>query len=153
MVSYKKVLRSHFTAICGMCNHIFELSNEYMAKQEELHGTIPFSAKSSNTAIFCPKCNYSEFRLNFKYQNLYRRRCPECGRIIPDDAKMCPYCGKKFKSYIEKEEESIKVEKKEEEPTSTVTKEVKTSLAYCPKCREKLDEGVEFCTECGEKLE
>lgn len=81
------------------------------------------------------------------------RRCPECGRIIPNDAKMCPYCGKKFKSYVEKEDKQIKEEKRGEEPTSTVKKEEKTSLAYCPKCGEKLDEGVEFCTECGEKLE
>lgn len=25
-----------------------------------------------------------------------RRRCPKCGRIIPEDAKFCPYCSKKF---------------------------------------------------------
>ena len=25
-----------------------------------------------------------------------RRRCPNCGRIIPFDAKFCPYCNKKF---------------------------------------------------------
>jgi len=24
------------------------------------------------------------------------RRCPECGRTIPEDAKVCPYCGRKF---------------------------------------------------------
>lgn len=24
------------------------------------------------------------------------RRCPGCGRVIPDDARVCPYCGKKF---------------------------------------------------------
>ena len=24
------------------------------------------------------------------------RRCPDCGRIIPEDAQLCPYCGKKF---------------------------------------------------------
>ena len=24
------------------------------------------------------------------------RRCPECGRVIPEDAKVCPYCGRKF---------------------------------------------------------
>ena len=24
------------------------------------------------------------------------RRCPSCGRIIPDDARVCPYCGKNF---------------------------------------------------------
>jgi hypothetical protein len=24
------------------------------------------------------------------------RRCPNCGRVIPDDARTCPYCSKKF---------------------------------------------------------
>jgi uncharacterized membrane protein len=24
------------------------------------------------------------------------RRCPNCGRIIPEDAQICPYCGKEF---------------------------------------------------------
>jgi len=26
------------------------------------------------------------------------RRCPSCGRVIPDDARVCPYCGKNFES-------------------------------------------------------
>jgi hypothetical protein len=25
-----------------------------------------------------------------------RRRCPDCGRAIPFDASVCPYCAKKF---------------------------------------------------------
>jgi predicted amidophosphoribosyltransferase len=25
------------------------------------------------------------------------RYCPKCGREIPFDVKVCPYCGKKFK--------------------------------------------------------
>jgi len=24
------------------------------------------------------------------------RKCPNCGRVIPNDAFICPYCGKKF---------------------------------------------------------
>ena len=24
------------------------------------------------------------------------RKCPNCGRVIPDDARTCPYCGKNF---------------------------------------------------------
>ena len=27
------------------------------------------------------------------------RRCPACGRIIPFDARTCPYCSKKFEDY------------------------------------------------------
>ena len=33
-------------------------------------------------------------------KNESSRRCPNCGRIIPEDAKICPYCGKKFESFI-----------------------------------------------------
>jgi hypothetical protein len=28
------------------------------------------------------------------------RRCTNCGRPIPMDAKICPYCAKKFESYL-----------------------------------------------------
>jgi len=27
------------------------------------------------------------------------RRCPNCGRVIPIDARVCPYCGKKFEEF------------------------------------------------------
>ena len=27
------------------------------------------------------------------------RRCPACGRVIPFDAKSCPYCSKKFEDF------------------------------------------------------
>ena len=27
------------------------------------------------------------------------RRCPNCGRVIPFDARTCPYCSKKFEDY------------------------------------------------------
>ena len=26
-------------------------------------------------------------------------RCPNCGRVIPFDAKVCPYCSKKFEEF------------------------------------------------------
>ena len=28
------------------------------------------------------------------------RRCPNCGRPIPMDARVCPYCGKKFEEFL-----------------------------------------------------
>ena len=28
------------------------------------------------------------------------RRCPNCGRPIPTDARVCPYCAKKFDQYL-----------------------------------------------------
>ena len=29
-------------------------------------------------------------------QSSSERRCPNCGRVIPNDAQVCPYCGKQF---------------------------------------------------------
>ena len=35
------------------------------------------------------------------YDNFKKDRyCPDCGRAIPFDAKVCPYCGKQFKNYF-----------------------------------------------------
>ena len=31
-----------------------------------------------------------------KKESSTERRCPNCGRVIPDDARACPYCSKKF---------------------------------------------------------
>ena len=28
------------------------------------------------------------------------RRCPNCGRSIPEDANVCPYCGKQFENFL-----------------------------------------------------
>ena len=28
------------------------------------------------------------------------RRCPNCGQGIPFDAKICPYCSKRFEDYL-----------------------------------------------------
>lgn len=36
---------------------------------------------------------------NFQINSQYQRRCPNCGRIIPQDAKVCPYCGKNFQQF------------------------------------------------------
>lgn len=86
------------------------------------------------------------------------RICPNCGRVIPVDSELCPYCGKRFKLYVEKDEESKKEVKKEEEPPSNgkeveEKKEETNSLEYCPKCGNKLEEGLKFCPKCGSKLE
>ena len=33
-------------------------------------------------------------------RNQSDRRCPNCGRNIPEDSKVCPYCGKRFQEFI-----------------------------------------------------
>ena len=79
------------------------------------------------------------------------RRCPSCGRVIPDDAKMCPYCGKKFKTHFKEEyEEEPKIVK--EEKTKKESKEENKTQKFCPECGAKLDRGLDFCTNCGIKL-
>lgn len=39
---------------------------------------------------------YLVVRNDFGKNNVPRRMCPACGRQIPFDANICPYCGKKF---------------------------------------------------------
>jgi len=34
------------------------------------------------------------------YQSAPRRICPNCNKNIPDDANICPYCGKQFETYF-----------------------------------------------------
>ena len=29
-----------------------------------------------------------------------KRRCPNCGRVIPFDSIVCPYCGKRFETFL-----------------------------------------------------
>ena len=57
------------------------------------------------------------------------RRCPNCGRGIPFDAKICPYCGKKFMvegtpkvDKIKSDDESLQI-LKSRYATGEITKE------------------------------
>lgn len=65
------------------------------------------------------------------------RRCPSCGRIIPLDAKLCPYCGKQFKNHFKEEQ------REEDEDDVPI---------FCTECGEQLKEEAEFCTSCGNKV-
>lgn len=78
------------------------------------------------------------------------RRCPECGRSIPFDAKRCPYCEKDFEK-----NRTIKIDKKEDTEVidERKTVEKKEFLRYCPSCGKKLDEALDFCPYCRNKLE
>ena len=58
------------------------------------------------------------------------RYCPKCGRSIPFDASICPYCGLKFPDYVLTTEKSI----------------------YCSRCGFKNKTDSVFCIKCGNKL-
>ena len=62
------------------------------------------------------------------------RFCPNCGRVIPLDAKMCPYCGNDFQ---------IKIERKEGKSEKN---------KFCTQCGEKIEGTKKFCNNCGNKL-
>jgi uncharacterized Zn-finger protein len=52
----------------------------------------------------CLDCYY-EFKNKYSSSPLYNcksgdRRCPNCDRIIPFDSVICPYCGKRFESFL-----------------------------------------------------
>lgn len=106
-----------------------------------------------------PATRINEKVKDFKEKNKSlnsNRRCPDCGRKIPEDAKLCPYCGKKFKMHFEEEEVKENKETKQEivkeNNKETVKEEKGKSPKYCPECGAKLDEDLNFCTKCGNKL-
>jgi len=58
------------------------------------------------------------------------RYCPKCGRSIPFDASICPYCGLKLPDKI-----------------STIKKSI-----FCSRCGFENKTDHAFCTKCGNKL-
>ncbi len=58
------------------------------------------------------------------------RYCPSCGRSIPFDASICPYCGLKFQNYITPSDR----------------------LKYCARCGFENKPDSIYCTKCGAKF-
>ena len=86
------------------------------------------------------------------------RRCTNCGREIPFDSMACPYCGKKFETFFKSEQKPIppaKHDKKSKEIEEKTKKEEETpasTLNFCPECGTKLEDNPKFCPECGTKI-
>jgi uncharacterized membrane protein len=91
------------------------------------------------------------------------RRCPGCGRIIPDASVLCPFCGKKFTTnFIEEQSDETKrkepakendVEIVEPATNKTEIKQKILKSQYCPECGQKLKGLPKFCSNCGAKQE
>jgi RNA polymerase subunit RPABC4/transcription elongation factor Spt4 len=75
------------------------------------------------------------------------RFCPNCGRVIPLDAKMCPYCGNDFQS-ISKENKVKFIVKDEVEKNEGKSRKTK----FCVQCGASLEGNLKFCNQCGAKL-
>ena len=76
----------------------------------------------------CPNC-YEYFRIPWYTEE--ERMCPNCGRQIPMDARICPYYGKNFQNF-----NSIQ----------------QITLKYCPDCGVKNKIDAKFCEDCGSQL-
>ena len=50
-MSYRKVLRYKFIAICNNCDHKFTLAKDLINELEEKQGIIPFSATKKTELI------------------------------------------------------------------------------------------------------
>ena len=70
------------------------------------------------------------------------RFCTKCGRVIPFDARICPYCKKDFEAELIHDKD--KTEEKEE---------IQEDNSYiCSKCGYENIKEAKFCGECGNKL-
>ena len=72
------------------------------------------------------------------------RYCPNCGRGIPFNAKVCPYCGKQFEVYFKGESDKME-EKKHIES-------IDNNIINCPTCGLQNKPTGKFCKKCGTKL-
>ena len=77
------------------------------------------------------------------------RYCPECGRAIPFDAEICPYCGKQFLSLKEEKKKPETDEKKKEKDD---VNDRSQKLTKCPFCGTENKPGSKFCKKCGKEL-
>jgi len=72
------------------------------------------------------------------------RFCPNCGREIPFDAKICPYCGNDF--------QTISKENKVKSIVNDEAEKKDGKLKFCTQCGASLESNLKFCNQCGTKL-
>ncbi len=102
---------------------------------------------------------------NYKGVNsrINERFCPKCGRVIPFDSRICPYCKNNFEAHnehdkgkteekedIPKEVNSLKqnVESKKRSKSDKSSREI-----YCSDCKRTIPDDADICPYCGEKFE
>ncbi len=85
------------------------------------------------------------------------RYCPDCGRAIPFDADICPYCHKNFndirkKNVVKEIKEWDKIQEQKSEAEEFKNK-LKNNMKLCPSCSFENKSNSKFCKRCGAKLD
>ena len=78
--------------------------------------------------LIIPEEKSMVFQKPVTHQPSQNRYCQSCGRLIPFDANICPYCGINFSR------SNIEYTKK-----------------YCSECGKQLEHDSKFCSNCGKK--
>ncbi len=143
-------------------------------------GIVGFILCIAGIAITGNESESIEKNLSNEKSSKSDRRCPSCGRAIPEYAILCPFCGKKFANHFEGEKKPLKkLPQKEEQPVEEellegvkdeTTKEEKIEepkpkedkvakeqeiqkSKFCFECGAKLEDSSKFCPMCGTKQE
>lgn len=91
-----------------LCQHIVELEAAVAQQREELHRLEALGSQPEDTA---------------------ERACEQCGRMLPDEATFCPYCG-----------------------AAAPAPAAEAALRFCAHCGAPLREGSRFCARCGQVI-
>jgi RNA polymerase subunit RPABC4/transcription elongation factor Spt4 len=91
-------------------------------------------AKSKDVSMLEMGNYRSLHNLRIGIQNNFQKQCEACARMIPMDALLCPYCGRKIEHSIESR--------------TTIPKQE----TNCPSCGSKTEPAVKYCSYCGTEL-
>ncbi|MDZ4992108.1 zinc-ribbon domain-containing protein [Clostridium perfringens] len=74
-----------YYVMCKRCNSIYEIPKE---KGKGIENGVNLDIKFNDTVLIQEGERYGK--------NGLERRCPNCGNILKEDYKYCPYCGKEL---------------------------------------------------------
>lgn len=74
-----------YYVMCKRCNSIYEISKE---RGKEIENDENLDIKLDDMVLIQEGERYGK--------NALERRCPNCGNILKEDYKYCPYCGNKL---------------------------------------------------------
>lgn len=75
------------------------------------------------------------------------RNCVQCGRSIPFDARLCPYCGHNYEPTPQLTPNIRSLSSK-----SQTTNIPQSNGKFCKACGNKIEQDIKFCPFCGSEL-